>query len=487
MNRSRLLAPGLAALLAGCNLAPRYHVPTTVPVPSQFKEVPGWSAAVPSDAVAKGDWWLLFADPELDRLERLVEVNNQNVAQYRAAYAAARAVVQENRAALFPTVTGQVNASRSGNLGTGTAIGNGATPGSTTGNVPTTTSGGGSNSRFTAQIGASWEPDLWGRLGNAVSQSRASAQASEGDLLNATLAARAELATDYLQLRGIDAQKDLLDLTVSDYTRALQIARNKYNAGTVARSDVYQAETSLANAQGSRRDLDRQRANLEHAIAVLTGQNPSSFALARAGWNPVVPQVPSTLPSAVIERRPDVAAAERRVAAANANIGIQRAAFFPRIGLSANGGVQSSSLADLFSAPLTFWSLGLSGVQTLLDFGANAARLAQSRAQYDQAAAVYRQTVLTAFQQVEDNLGATAVYADVATRYGEAAAAADQALRIARNQYLSGLVDYTAVITAQNAALSARQARITATVNRQTAAVALVQAIGGSWTDAPLR
>ena len=472
MTKTRpLIAALLATALSGCNLVPNYRPPMTVPIPAQFKETPGWSSATPSDAVAKGEWWLLFNDPVLDALERKVEASNQNVAQFRAAYEAAGALVREQRAALFPQITGQVGATENHNSSSNVSNGNGGT----------TQVGGGIISRFSAQIGATWAPDLFGKLGNAVNQSRAQSQASEGDLANATLAARGELATNYLQLRGTDAQRLLLDQTVASYTRALKITRNKYNAGTVAHSDVYQAQTSLANAQAQRRDLDRQRALLEHAIAVLAGENPSTFALAQAPWNPVVPEVPSTILSEILQRRPDIAAAERRVAAANAQVGTQRAAFFPQFTLSGTTGLSATSLGDLFSAPAFLWSLGFSGVQSLIDFGANKAKLAQSRAQFEQAAAVYRQAALTAFQQTEDNLAAIATYADVSRSRDEAATSADKAKTIARNQYLSCIVDYTTVITAQNAAFSARQTWIEAVVNRQAATVALVQAIGGSW------
>lgn len=466
MTKTRtFLAALLATSLTGCNMAPHYRPPSTVPIPTQFKEAPGWSAATPSDAVAKGEWWLLFNDPVLDGLERKVEANNQNIAQFRAAYDAARALVREQRAALFPLITGTVSGTRSQN-------------GSSSGSAVTFS---GVSSRVSAQIGASWEPDLFGKLGNGVSQARAQSQASEADLANATLAARGELATSYLQLRGIDAQRVLLDQTVTAYVRALKITQNKYDAGTVAHSDVFQAQTSLANAQASLRDLDRQRALLEHAIAVLTGENPSTFTLAQTAWNPVVPQVPATIPSAILQRRPDVAAAERRVAAANASVGIQRAAFFPQFTLSGTTGLSATSVGNLISAPAFLWSLGLSGVQTLLDFGANNAKLKQARAQFEQASAVYRQSALTAFQQTEDNLAAIAAYADISRDRDEAAVFADKAETIARNQYLAGIVDYTTVVTAQNAAFNARQTRIIAVVNRQAAAVALVQAIGGSW------
>ncbi len=468
----RLPLPSLAMLLlAGCNMAPDYARPATVAIPPSFKEAPGWLVATPSDAVARGDWWGLFGDSVLDGLERKVAVTNQNVAASRAAYDAARALVAVERAQLFPTVTASASGTHSGSFSGGPATDLGASGAATT-----------TGSRFALSIGGSWEPDLWGRLGNGVSQARANAQASAGDLANATLSAQGELATDYVQLRGIDAQRDLLDSTIADYRRALVITRNKYAAGTVARSDVYQAQTSLDNAMATRQDLDRQRALLEHAIAVLAGENPSTFAIQPLPWNPMVPAVPGVLPSTLLERRPDIAAAERRVAAANANIGIQRAAYFPQLTLSGNGGTSGGALAQLFSAGTSLWSFGLSGLMTLLDFGARHGQVLQARAQFDQAVATYRQTVLTAFQQVEDDLAATRVLADVAASRAAAAEAAANAEKIMANQYRSGMVDYSQVIVAQTTALSARQSQIEAVVDQQTAAIALVQAIGGRWS-----
>ncbi len=457
--------------LAACNLAPAHRPPTTVAIAPAYKEAPGWSVAVPSDAVARGAWWELFGDPALDALESKVEVTNQTVAQYRAAYAAARALVRVQRSALFPTVTGQASAGRQGSFGNAAPAGSGGTT------TPGTTSG----DSFALQIGASWEPDLWGRLGNGVNQARANAQASAGDLANATLSARGELATDYLALRGIDAQRALLDLTCTAYARALAITRSRYGAGSAPHSDVFLAQTALDNAEAERRDLDRQRALLEHAIAVLAGENPSTFALAPVAWQPMVPEVPSTIESALLQRRPDIAAAERRVAAANANIGIQRAAFFPAVTLSGDSGLGASSLGSLFAASSSFWSVGISGLVTLLDFGARQGQVDQARAQFDAAGASYRQTVLTGFQQVEDNLAAQAVYADVARVRDDAADAANRAEGSARAQYLAGTVDYSSVIVAQTAAYAARQNRIQSVVDRQTATVALIQAIGGKW------
>ncbi|TCM22102.1 NodT family efflux transporter outer membrane factor (OMF) lipoprotein [Novosphingobium sp. PhB165] len=452
-------------LLAGCNLAPAYHPPTTVAIPASFKEAPDWAPARPSDDVARGAWWSLFGDPVLDGLERKVEVTNQNVAASRAAYQAARAIVAVQRSNLFPTVTGSVSAARTEPFS------------ATSGTDPTTSTG----SRFALGIGASWEPDLWGRLSNAVTQAGANAQAAAGDLANATLSAQGELATDYVQLRGIDDQRVLLDATIKDYARALTITTNKYNAGTVAHSDVYQAQTSLANATATRQDLDRQRGLLEHAIAVLIGENPSTFSLAQTDVKPTVPTTPGILPATLLERRPDIAAAERRVAAANANIGIQRAAYFPQISLSANANTDGGSVKQLFSAATSLWSLGLTGLMTLLDFGARHGQVMQAHAEYDQAVATYRQTTLTAFQQVEDNLIATRVLAGVTKSRITAADSANRAETIANNQYLAGIIDYSQVIVAQTTAFNARQTQIQAVIDQQTATIALMQAIGGKW------
>ncbi len=497
MKRVVVLAP---LILAGCNLAPAYHPPTTVAIPASFKEAPGWRVGQPNDAASRGQWWVLFNDPLLDSLEAKVVVTNQNVAESRAAYEAARALVIIQRSALFPTVTGSVNASKSGHFfatrststtsGTGTGTGSGTGTGGTgtgtggSGSGTTTTSSvsvNGAGSNFALDVGATWEPDLWGKLGNAVSQAKANAQASLGDLENATLSARGELATDYVELRGVDAQRVILDATITAYQRSLTITTNKYNAGTVAHSDVFEAETSLDNAMASRQDLDRQRATYEDAIAMLAGENPSTFHIAPEVWQPVVPTVPGVVPASLLERRPDIAAAERRVAAANANIGIQRAAYFPQVTLSGDAGTSASTIGKLFSAASTIWSLGLSGIMTLLDFGARKGAVLQAQAQFEEAAATYRETVLTAFQQVEDNLAATRVLAGVTASQTAAATAANRAETIANNQYLGGIIDYSQVIVAENAALSARETQVQAVVNQQTAVIALVQAIGGTW------
>jgi NodT family efflux transporter outer membrane factor (OMF) lipoprotein len=456
--------------LAGCNLAPDYQRPAAV-IPPSFKEAPGWRVAAPSDAVAKGDWWLLFDDPVLTDLEHRVARANQDIVAAVAAYDQARAAVRELRASLFPVVDLSASGQRAGSFGGGETqiIG---------GNTVNVSSG---SRRYSVSAGATWEPDLFGRIRNGVSQQRALAQAAQSDLANVTLAAQGELALNYFQLRGLEARKAILDATVKAYERALTITTNRYNQGVIARVDVLQAETQLESARANAADAVRQRAILEHAIAVLTGENPSSFVLPAAPWNRNVPEVPAALTSALLERRPDVAGAERRVAAANAAIGIERAAFFPTFGLTGDLGTQASRFGDLFTASSSIWSFGLSGALTLLDFGARSARVEQARAAYAQTAAQYRQTVLVAFQETEDALAAGRILAYVGRQRTSAATAANRVEALTQNQYLAGQIGYSDVIVAQATALTAREAEVQTVVDQQVAAVNLIQAIGGSW------
>jgi NodT family efflux transporter outer membrane factor (OMF) lipoprotein len=464
-----ILAPPL--LLAACSFAPDYERPVTATIPADFKEAPGWKVAAPSDAVARGEWWTLFGDPVLDSLQRKVLVSNQNLASAKAAYDLARAVVREQRAAFFPIVDLSGSATRGGTFGSSRS-GSGGSGGST------------SSDRYALSVGATWEPDLWGRIGNTVTQAGAEAEASRADLVNATLSAQGELALNYVQIRGIEAQKAILEATIEAYYRALAITRNRYESGVVQRSDVLQAETALRNARADAADLDRQHAAFEHAIAVLVGENPSTFALPPAPRSQLVPDAPSILPSTLLERRPDIAAAERRVAAANANIGIQRAAYFPAILLSGDVGYNAQRLGALFDSASSVWSLGLSGVLTLLDFGARSARVDEARAAYEQTVADYRQTMLTAFQQTEDQLAAARILETVAAERAGAASAATEAEEIARNQYLVGQISYADLIVAQTTALAARRAEAQALVDRRVAVISLIQAIGGDWSDA---
>jgi len=487
--RPRTTSPALTATLAmavaatllatGCAVGPNYQRPTTVDV-SQFKEAQGWVPAAPADALERGPWWQLFGDAQLNTLASQVDVSNQNIAAAVAAYAQARALVREQRASLFPTVALDSGASRSGSGG-GT---------NNTNNIGTGGSGSRVGNNYQLGIGASWEPDVWGRLGRAVDGASASAQASAADLAAARLSAQGELAVNYLSLRQLDAQKALLASTLEGFQRTLTITQNRYNAGISTKTDVLQAQTQLANTQAEAIGLERQRAQLEHAIAVLIGQAPGNFSLpplAAGQWQPVVPEVPVGVPSTLLQRRPDIAAAERRVAVANEQIGIARSAYYPSLSLSASGSTSASRVADLFSAGSAAWSLGLSAAQVLFNAGATGARVDGAQAAHEQAVARYRQTVLVAFADVEDQLAATRVLTAQQTLRQQASSAADQVEQQVLNRYRAGQVSFTEVITAQATALSARRTLVQAMADRQTTAVALIQSLGGGWTgvDAP--
>lgn len=462
--KPRLLTIAVLACLAGCAVGPDYKRPDTAS-PAAYKEAQGWVVAAPADALDRGAWWKLFKDPQLDQLAAAVEVSNQNVAAAAAAYAQARALVAQQRAAMFPTVTLNGNASRNGG-GSGSSSSGSASR---------------SGDNYTLSIGGSWEPDVWGRLGRGVDNARASAQASAADLASARLSAQGELAVNYFSLRQTDAQLGLLKQTIAAYQRVLQITRNRYDAGVAAKTDVLQAETQLANAQADELGLTRQRAQFEHAIAVLVGKAPGDFSLAAADWQPVVPEVPLGVPSTLLQRRPDIAAAERRMAAANEQIGIAKAGYFPSLGLNASYGSAASRVPDLFTAPTTLWSLGLSIVQTLFNAGATGAKVEGAQAGYEQAVAHYRQTVLAAFQNVEDELSATRVLAQQLELRKKASQAADEAEQKMLNRYKAGQVSYTEVATVQASALSARRALTQAQADRQVTAVALIQSLGGGW------
>jgi len=428
-------------------------------MPAAFKEAGAtWAPAAPADALDRGPWWEMFGDAELNRLSEQVQLSNQNIAAAVAAYAQAQAVVRQQRAGLFPSVSLSGGATRSG--------GEGASRSGTT---------------TQASLGVDWAPDLWGRLQNGVNSAQANAQASEADLASARLSAVGALAAAYFQLREADAEIDLLQATVDGYERSLTIAQNRYAAGVVAQTDVLQAQTQLANARADLATVRQNRARFEHAVAVLTGQAPAAFALASAPWVAQVPEVPLGLPSTLLQRRPDIAAAERAVAAANAQIGIQRSAYFPNLSLGASLGSNGTSVADLFRASSTVWSLGLSIAQTLFDAGATAARVDEAQAARDARVAIYRQTVLTAFQSVEDQLTVLRTLQEQEPLRREAVSAAERTAQQLLNRYREGQVSFTDVVTAQASALSAQRAMLQLQVNRQLAAVTLIQSLGGGW------
>jgi NodT family efflux transporter outer membrane factor (OMF) lipoprotein len=445
-----------ASLVAGCAVGPAYQRPAT-PEPAAFKEAQGWVPAAPADTLERGPWWTLFGDPVLNQLADSVEVSNQNVAAAVASYAQARALVAEQRSALFPSLTLDADADRAGGAKSS----------------PT--------NRYRLSLGGSWEPDVWGRLRAGVTAASANAQASAADLAAARLSAQGELAVDYFTVRQLDAQRELLRTTIEGYQRVLQITQNRFNAGIAARSDVLQAETQLANAQSEELTLVRQRAANEHAIAVLIGKAPAEFSLPVVPWQVNVPQIPVGVPATLLQRRPDIAADERRVAEANAQIGIERSAYFPNIGLSASYSTAGTRVADLFSASTAAWSFGLAATQSIFNAGLTRARVQGAEAQHQLAVARYRQTVLTAFGDVEDQLSATRVLARQQELRQQAADAAIRVEAAMLNRYKAGQVSYTEVVLAQAIALSARRALVQVQADRQTTTVALIQSLGGGW------
>lgn len=436
-------------------------------LPAAYKEAPGWTRAQPADAADRGPWWRRFQDAELDRLMDKVEVSNQNIAAAAASYAQARALVREQRAGLWPAITLGGDASRSG------------------GEVRSSNPGTGNNqgTRYQVALDAAWEPDIWGRLRSATEASSANAQASEADLASARLSAQGELAANYFAIRQTDAEKTLVETTILGFEQSLRIAQNRYDAGIAPRSDVLQAQTQLANARADALSLERNRARLEHAIAVLVGVAPSQLDIApqRPPWQASVVEVPAEQPSELLQRRPDIAAAERRVTAANLQIGIARSAYYPSLVLSASRGFTANRASELFDASNSLWSLGLSLAQSLFDAGLTFARVEGARAAHDLAVAQYRQTVLQAFQEVEDQLAAIRVLAQQQAHRQTASQAADQTEQQVLNQYRAGQVGYANVIAAQATALSARRSLIQAMGERQLATVGLVRALGGDW------
>jgi NodT family efflux transporter outer membrane factor (OMF) lipoprotein len=467
-----VLCASMPALLGGCAVGPDYKKPELA-VPAAYKENAGWKQATPSDAIKRGAWWEIYADPLLNDLEKQVDVSNQSLKQAEAQYRQASALVSGARAAFLPTVSASFSGTRSASYGkTGSGI--------VTGGSNVISSGGIHNS-YQAPLSASWEPDLWGSVRRTVEGDVASAQASEATLENTRLSLQATLAQTYFQLRISDEQKRLLEDTVRAYQKSLQLTQNQYNVGVAARSDVVTAETQLKTAQVSLIDLGVTRAQYEHAIALLIGKTPAEFSLAPQALKLQPPGVPVELPSTLLERRPDVAIAERQAAQANAQIGIAEAAWFPTLTLSGSYGYSNSVLPQLFEAPSRFWSIGPKLAETLFDGGARSAQTAQARAGYDAAAANYRQVALAAFQNVEDNLAALRILEQEAVAQDDAVKSAEQALTITTNQYRAGTQSYLAVITAQTTAYSNERNAIAILGTRLEDSVALIKALGGGW------
>jgi NodT family efflux transporter outer membrane factor (OMF) lipoprotein len=488
-------------LLAGCAVGPDYVRPKPSSTPAAFKELQGWAPAQPRDMADRGEWWTVYGDPLLDQLAAEVAVNNQTVIADEAVYRQNVAIVAEARAELFPTLDATASAERrrgttggttvlsssSLNTATNTGTANTATVGTTGSGASTVgSSSGRASNAYALEGAASWEIDLWGKIRRQVESDVATAQMSAADLANARLSLQSQLVSDYVLLRSADELKALLDRTVSDYQRALQITQNQYKAGTAARGDVITAQTQLAGAQAAEINTGVQRATLEHAIAVLAGRAPSDLTIPPGTLPPAVPLVPPGLPSTLLERRPDIASAERNMQAQNAKIGVAVAAYYPQITLSGLLGLSGSTLGGVFSVANNVWSIGGSAALTLFDGGARSAAVRQARAEYDQAVATYRQTVLTAFQGVEDQLATSRILQQQLAAEQQAVDLARRAVEIALNQYRAGTQPYTAVITAQNTLLSDEQTLLTVRQNLLTASVALIVALGGGWSDATL-
>lgn len=465
----RLSVLGALLGLAGCMVGPDYVRPQ-VSVPATFKEAsPGWKHAEPADTAPRGEWWRMFGDPTLDALVARVDLSNQAVASYAASWRQARALVDNVRAGLFPTVSANASESRSGS-GAGSS-----------GNTAYYGSSSRTRNSYTANLSASWELDLWGSVRRSTAAQRASAESAAAEVANARLSAQATLVQTYYQLRASDATQALLDDTVASYERTLTLTQNRYAQGVVGRADVIQAQTQLQNAQASALDNRINRATYEHAIAVLVGEPASTFSLAPAPLDAEPPAIPAALPSSLLERRPDIAVAERRASAANERIGVATAALFPSLTLDAQGGFQSSSFSNWLSAPARYWSLGPSLALTVFDAGARRAQIAAERADYDNQVALYKQSVLEAFQDVEDNLATLRVLADEEVRRRQAVENARQALDIETNAYRAGTVTFLDVLTAQNTLLSSRQTLSDVRGRRMVATAGLVKALGGGW------
>jgi len=456
------LAPILLALLAACSVGPDYVRPTAVAKP-EFREDSTWKIARPRDNVNRGPWWRIFNDPTLDGLEEQVAISNQDIKSAVARFRQARALVQATRAGYFPQITADASLDRSRS--------------SSTHKTSTTQLLG---------VDASWELDVWGRVRRSVEAGQAGAQAGAADLESVRLSAQAELAADYFQLRTTDAQKKLLDETVSSYRNYLDLTKNRYKAGVAALSDVLQAETQLKGAQAQAIDLGVQRSQLEHAIALLIGKIPAELSLPPAPLDASPPPIPPVMASELLERRPDIAAAERRVAAANAKIGVAEVAYFPAITLSSTAGFAASSFSNWLSWPNRVWALGAIIAQTVYDGGLRGAQVDEARAVYDETIASYRQTVLTGFQEVEDNLAALRTLEEEVAVQDATLRAARQSLEITTNQYRAGIVGYLNVIIAQTIALSAERDSIGILGRRMTASVQLIKATGGGWDASTL-
>jgi NodT family efflux transporter outer membrane factor (OMF) lipoprotein len=458
-------------VFSGCTVGPKYH-PPVVQAPPAYKELGDWKPAQPNDQNFGGNWWTIFQDPQLDALEQQINVGNQNLKAAEAQFRQARAALRYNRADYYPTVTAGASASRqriSGRRPPATSIFDGIT-----------------YNDFVMPFSISYQADVWGRIRKNVESYREQAQASTADLATVNLSMHADLAIDYFQARSLDAEEQLLNSTVKQYEQALELNENRFAGGIASEVEVEQAKTQLQTTRAAAIDVGVLRAQYEHAVAILIGKPPAEFSLPPLPLTAPPPHVPISVPSELLERRPDIAAAERRVASANAQIGVAKSAYFPTINLSASGGFESSALTTLLNGPSGLWSIGLSAVGTVFDVGRRRALNDQARAAYDFQVAAYRENVLTGFQQVEDNLAAVRILENEANVQDEAVAAARRSLDLSTTRYKGGVTSYLEVITAQSAALSDEVTAVNILGRRMASTVLLIQALGGGWDRSSL-
>jgi NodT family efflux transporter outer membrane factor (OMF) lipoprotein len=518
----------LSILLTACNPAPKYaRPPAAAPtafkeaVPQEYKEGAGWKLAQPGDDKIRGKWWDLYNDPQLSALEEQVAISNQSIALAEANFRAARSLVAYARSSLFPTIStspgytrsrfsqtsrgatvvggAPVNTTGTGTTGTGTGTGTGTTGTGTTGTGTTGTgSGGGSTTgvggtsntgilnNFTFPASLSYEVDLWHRIRNTIAANAFQAQASAADVATAILSTQAELAQDYFQIRALDVQRQILRETIANYRQTLELTTARFQGGIASDEDISQAQTQLNLAIAQETDVGVSRATFEHAIATLIGKAPANFSLPPAPFVPNPPAVPVIVPSELLERRPDIAGSERQVAAANAQIGVARAAYYPRLALSATGGFQTSRFNQWFTWPSNFWSIGPSFNELLFDVGARRALTEQAKANYDATVASYRQTVLSAFEAVEDYLASLRILSEEIGQQHTAVTSATHYLDLSLVRYRGGVDSYLNVITAQNAVLTSRETEVQIQLRQMSASVGLVMALGGGWNASQL-
>jgi NodT family efflux transporter outer membrane factor (OMF) lipoprotein len=475
MQRPRTRFPALAALpllaLSACAVGPDYKRPPAA-TPPAFKEADGWARAAPADALDRGPWWTLFGDPDLDRLETEVAAHNQTLIAAEQAYSEARALVAEARASFYPTVTLTPAFTESGGQGLFADFGAGIQARTIR--------------NFQVSLGTTWEPDVWGKVRRQVEAASATAQASAANVANVRLSMQTELASDYLQLRATDEELRLYVKTVEDYQLTLTITQTQYKVGTAAQDAIDQAASQLFTAQAQAAALRQSRQQFEHAIAVLAGEPPARFSLAAKPFDAAVPQTPAGTPSKLLERRPDIAEAERQMKAANAQIGVAVAAYFPDVTLTGSTGLSGPELDHLISSSNVLWSFGTSAAETVFEGGFRGAAVKAAKASYRQTVATYRQTVLSAFQQVEDELIALRMLEREEVLNRKASAAADDAERIVTNQYRIGTASITDLLVAQQTALTARRTLVTTQGEQLVAAVTLIEALGGGWKASEL-